>query len=376
MPDNTSTAFQELVRILEEAVRAGVNSVGLEYKGRDLMVFHNVGNIGLGASRISQELQQAVIEELVKRAGLSRKSKGKMQVSLLGKDYEAVVEEYDSFGESAFTITLKERKTKANGGAMSRKKKKQPAQPAPMRWEFDPDIPTHDFFESGSLDDMWNLQEAVDSFVHWLEEDRFLTWEAVACEEQGIRLTPRQKKALGSLLNFNDEEDDAILYIDEIPRPSEPWHIILNKIVPYLLIEPYRTFDMHEEVKCDGWNQIVTALKEHGQGLSLPPGVHSCVEVVPAELRHKLWLQFCFNNLGGLGQEKEMTLEDPEELYRIDWFMESLRECKESVAFFGLTLASLLTRVILPEKDQPIFLKLMQEKLGLSSAQEQIAIRL
>jgi hypothetical protein len=58
-------------------------------------------------------LQEAVIEEIVKRAGLSRKSKGKMQVSLLGKDYEAVVEEYDSFGESAFTITLKELKKKA-----------------------------------------------------------------------------------------------------------------------------------------------------------------------------------------------------------------------------------------------------------------------
>jgi hypothetical protein len=36
-----------------------------------------------------------------------------MQISLLGKDYEAVVEEYDSFGESAFTITLKELKKKA-----------------------------------------------------------------------------------------------------------------------------------------------------------------------------------------------------------------------------------------------------------------------
>ena len=112
--DNSARAFQELIRMLEEAVRAGVASVGLEYKGRDLMVFHNVGSVGLGASRIPQELQQAVIEELVKRAGLSRKSRGKMQVCLLGKDYEAVVEEYDSFGESAFTITMKERKKKAS----------------------------------------------------------------------------------------------------------------------------------------------------------------------------------------------------------------------------------------------------------------------
>ena len=257
---------------------------------------------------------------------------------------------------------------------MPRKKKKPAAQkPAPMRWEFDPDIPTHDFLEEGPLDDPWNLQEAVENFVSWVEEGQFLTWEAVVCEEQGLPLTAGQKKALRSLLSFNDEEDDEILYIDEIPRPSEPWYVILNKIVPHLLIEPFRTFDVHEEVKSDGWHRIMTALEEHGQGLSLPPGVASYREVVPADLRHKLWLQYCFNDLSGLGQEEDLTLEDPEEHYRIDGFIDHLRECKESVAHFGLTLESLLTRVILPEKDQPIFIKMMQDKLGLSSAQEQIA---
>jgi len=116
MPNNTdksARAFQELVRVLEEAVQAGVTSIGLEYKGRELMVFHQAGMVGFGAARIPQELQQDVIEELVKRAGLSRKARGKMQVRLLGKDYEAVVEEYDSFGESADNLTLKERKKKA-----------------------------------------------------------------------------------------------------------------------------------------------------------------------------------------------------------------------------------------------------------------------
>ena len=93
-------------------------------------------------------------------------------------------------------------------------------------------------------------------------------------------------------------------------------------------------------------------------------------------MRHKLWLQFCINALGGLGQDDSLTLEDPEEHYRVDWCIENLRECKDSVAFFGLTLESLLTRVILPAKDQPIFIKMMQEKLGLTSTQEQIADRL
>ena len=112
--DNSAKAFQELVRQLEEAARAGIFSVGLEYKGRDLMVFHNVGSIGLGASCIPQELQQDVIAELVQRAGLSRKSRGKMQVTLLGQEYETVVEEYDSFGESAYNLTLKARKKKTS----------------------------------------------------------------------------------------------------------------------------------------------------------------------------------------------------------------------------------------------------------------------
>ena len=181
---------------------------------------------------------------------------------------------------------------------------------------------------------------------------------------------------MGKLLSFNDEEDDAILYIDEIPRPSEPWYVILNKIVPHLLTEPLKTFDLHEEVKSDGWNNIVTALRKHGQGLSLPEDVKSLEEVVPAELRHKLWLQFCFNGFGGLGQDDSLTLEDPEEHYRVDWCIESLRECKESIAYVGLTLESLLARVVLPEKDRPIFIELMREKLGLKSDQEQIAGRL
>lgn len=196
----------------------------------------------------------------------------------------------------------------------------------------------------------------------------------MVCEEQGLPITAKQKKALGGLLDFNDEEDDdGILYIDEMPRPSEPWYVILRKIAPHLLIEPYRTFDCHEEVKCDGWNQIVTALREHGQGLSLPPGAKSPEEAVPTDLRHKLCLQRCFNDLSGLGQEEELTLENSEQLERVDGFIENLRECKDSVAYFGLTLESLMSKLILPERDQPIFVKLMQDKLGLASAKEQIA---
>jgi hypothetical protein len=45
------------------------------------------------ASHTRHELQQDVIAELVKRAGLPHKSGGQMQLCLRGKDYDAVVEE-------------------------------------------------------------------------------------------------------------------------------------------------------------------------------------------------------------------------------------------------------------------------------------------
>lgn len=112
--DKSDQAYREVARVLEEAVRVGANSLGMEYEGRDLIVYYNFGNSGRGAARIPKELQQNVIEEIVQRAGLSRKSKGKIQVQLFDRDYEAVVQEYDSFGESAFTITLKEKKKRAS----------------------------------------------------------------------------------------------------------------------------------------------------------------------------------------------------------------------------------------------------------------------
>src|SRR4051794_29947871 len=106
---------------------------------------------------------------------------------------------------------------------MSRKKKKQAARrPAPLRWEFDPDIPTDDFFDGRPLTKLGGLQEAVEGFVYWLEDDRFLTWEAVVCQEQGLPLTARQEEALAGLISFGDPEedeaDDQVLYINEIPR--------------------------------------------------------------------------------------------------------------------------------------------------------------
>lgn len=255
-----------------------------------------------------------------------------------------------------------------------KKRKKQrprPTRPLPLKWEFDPDIPTEDFFGGQPSDDVWS--EPLENFIYMMEQGKFLVWEAVMAQEQGLRLTQQQRDALNSLVGFNDTKEDHVLYIDDFPRPSEPWYAILNKLVPHLHIEPFRTFDMHYEEQCEGWHRLVQCLNEHAHALSLPDGVVSPVEVVPAEVRHALWLQDCFDPLSGLGQDAELTLEDDEQRwFRIDDFVNSLREHKDSVRYFDLTLDSLLTKVIVPERDRPILIRAMQEELGIRSTTDRL----
>jgi hypothetical protein len=189
-----------------------------------------------------------------------------------------------------------------------------------------------------------------------------------------VRWPCRQEEALGHLLSFNDDPaDDRILYIDEIPRPSVTWYAIVRKVASHLLMTPYRTSDLHYEVTCDGWPNLVAILEEHGAGLSLPEGVDRPVDVVLAELQHKLWLQTCFDQLSGLGQEVELTLRNEEQQDRITWFIRDLQEHKESVEALDLTLETMLRMLVLPPPDEPIFLRMMQEQLGLASTKDRIA---
>ena len=119
--------------------------------------------------------------------------------------------------------------------------------------------------------------------------------------------------------------------------------------------------------------RLLYCLNKHAGGLWLPQGVTSPVEVIPTELRHKLELQNCFNALSGLGQFDDATLEVEDQQYRIEDFIDSLRACQDTIAYFDLTLDSLLTRVILPDRDKPIFVQRMQAKLGLKSTTDRIA---
>ena len=52
--DKSAMATKELMRVLEAAAWAGMESVGLEWKGNDLLVFHDSGSRGYVATKIAK----------------------------------------------------------------------------------------------------------------------------------------------------------------------------------------------------------------------------------------------------------------------------------------------------------------------------------
>ncbi|MFC1960199.1 hypothetical protein ACFLYO_05775 [Chloroflexota bacterium] len=234
------------------------------------------------------------------------------------------------------------------------------------------DIPTHDYLEKRNLDDHGDLHWIVEDFIDGIERGYFLRWEAVVRQEQGLPLTQQHEKLLGELVSFGDS-DERILYIDELERPSEPWHEIVRKIAPKMLLEKVDTSITYFDGVFEDWPRLAICIEKHGRDLSRPKDVKTPLDVVPVSLQHRLWLQACLDALVGLGQEKTLTLEDEEQHYRVEWFIDELKEHKESVQFLDLTLETLLTIVTLPPRDEAILVQAMLNDLGLSSMQTQIA---
>ena len=141
-------------------------------------------------------------------------------------------------------------------------------------WSFDRHTPTADFFEG--RDPSEDLDEVVEDFLFCMEGNTFLTWEAVIRDEQGLPLSERHEDALDGLLSVEDDPDDRTLYIDESPRFSEPWYEILRRIVPHLLIIPFRSWEPHLQVQCEAWERLHHSVEQHARELSLPEAVSSC----------------------------------------------------------------------------------------------------
>ena len=190
-------------------------------------------------------------------------------------------------------------------------------------WNFGADVPTIDLLESLDLADECDVVEAFDRFIAEMVSDHFRTWEAVIRQEQGLPCTVFLNDLAYDLLDYGGD-DDRVLYVDEIPRHREPWYAILRRIAPRLLAEPFRTADVHAERLTEIWPSVLVAIENHGRGLSLPAGVSQPLDVLPAELRHKLSLQCCFDPLSGLGQDDCLTLANEDQLDRIDSFIDGL----------------------------------------------------
>ena len=243
--------------------------------------------------------------------------------------------------------------------------------PSPMR-----DIPEYDFFKdhrAGTSN--WDIGMFIDSLIISIEDGYFLTWEAVIREEQGLTLSKKQQEMLDSLLSFSDGDDDVepILYIDGIARPSEPWYEMLGKVVPELILDPFETYKIHDQIYHEEWPRIVGCLEEHAQDLSLPEGVNDPLDVISPEIRHRLWLQYCFDELSGLGQEEELTLANKEQKpWRIKGFIVRLRECQDSVEYLDLTLEELFRLVKLPQRDEEILIECLKEELNIKSESQKL----
>jgi hypothetical protein len=123
--------------------------------------------------------------------------------------------------------------------------------------------------------------------------------------------------------------------------------------------------------------KLVDALEKHAAGLSFPEGAKTAIDIIPAEVQHRLWLQSSFDALSGIGQSfgrgERISLESPEQLWRVDHLIELLREHKASVEFLGLTIEELFRLLVLPEKDAGILARMLSGKLGLRSSRDRIA---
>jgi len=100
--------LQELTRILETAVTEGADSVELEFaSGGGLEVTYWFGDTGFGSLLVDRTSYEALLGCIVAKAKLQRRVRGKMAVTVHGKELAIEVVEYDSFGESAFRSKIK-----------------------------------------------------------------------------------------------------------------------------------------------------------------------------------------------------------------------------------------------------------------------------
>ncbi len=96
-----------LQSIIETAINEGADAIELEYVPEGLEVTYVTGNMGVGEVVTDRASMKRIVDELIAQAKLEHRSRGGLKWAYRGKSYDIRVEEYESFGESAFRLILK-----------------------------------------------------------------------------------------------------------------------------------------------------------------------------------------------------------------------------------------------------------------------------
>lgn len=234
--------------------------------------------------------------------------------------------------------------------------------------------PTYDFLKGKKLKNIYDLQMATKNLISAFNHDYFLNWDAIVRHEQNLPLTEHQQAIINDIFSNNRDNDVRISYIDNIPRPKKPWYKIINKVAPYLIIKLAKSYETYHPIYFSRWAEIAECLIKNNGELTLPAGLEmdSNIEVVPPEIRHQLYLQYCYEPLMGLGQKGVKPLTMADDQARVDDLIARFKQHRSSIKFLELSLEKFLSLIILPDKDQEIFIKLFMDKLQLPSMQSEI----
>lgn len=90
--------------LIETAIQRGADTIELEYVPEGLEVSYFRGSTGIGEIIDDRESVTVIINDLISRAKLEHKYRGRFKIAHQEREYELWAEQYESFGESAFRL--------------------------------------------------------------------------------------------------------------------------------------------------------------------------------------------------------------------------------------------------------------------------------
>jgi hypothetical protein len=105
--ESQGPAIQKMQEIIDQALDADANAVTIEFaKEGGLEVLFVFGNTSVGGILVDRALEEAVMTLIHERSGLEEAPCGILHWVSHGQKLKIQVEEYDSFGETAYQLTF------------------------------------------------------------------------------------------------------------------------------------------------------------------------------------------------------------------------------------------------------------------------------